>query len=80
MSKLSNEESEILDAFEQGKLKTLCLGDPIGLVGSSGLTQGAHLHYEVVKNGRRVNPWSYLGHDELHTGTKLPERQYGRSS
>jgi murein DD-endopeptidase MepM/ murein hydrolase activator NlpD len=35
-------------------------GDVIGYVGSSGISTGAHLHYEVHKNGERVNPVDYF--------------------
>jgi murein DD-endopeptidase MepM/ murein hydrolase activator NlpD len=36
-------------------------GDRIGLVGSTGRTTGPHLHYEIFRDGRRANPWTYLG-------------------
>ena len=34
-------------------------GDIIGYVGSTGRSQGAHLHYEVHKNGEVVNPLNF---------------------
>lgn len=33
-------------------------GDVIGYVGSTGFSTGPHVHYEMVKNGVKVNPYS----------------------
>eukprot|EP01132_Coremiostelium_polycephalum_P000326 gene326-417_t len=35
-------------------------GQCIGYVGNTGCTSGPHLHYEVIKNGKKVNPTYYI--------------------
>jgi len=34
-------------------------GDLIGFVGNTGRSQAPHLHYEVIKNGRAINPINF---------------------
>jgi murein DD-endopeptidase MepM/ murein hydrolase activator NlpD len=38
-------------------------GDIIGYVGSSGTSTGPHLHYEVIKNGKKINPINFFFND-----------------
>ena len=35
-------------------------GDVIAFVGNSGLSSGPHLHYEIIKNGKKINPLNYF--------------------
>jgi murein DD-endopeptidase MepM/ murein hydrolase activator NlpD len=49
-----------LSAFKVKVGQEVKRGDLLGLVGSTGRTTGAHLHYEVRANGRILNPLQLL--------------------
>lgn len=38
-------------------------GDVLGYVGNTGTSTGPHLHYEVVKNGDKINPINFFYND-----------------
>ncbi len=52
-----------LSAFKVKPGQKVSRGQVIGLVGSTGKSTGAHLHYEVEKDGVKVNPMSYFFND-----------------
>ncbi len=35
-------------------------GQVIGLMGTSGMSTGYHLHYEVVDSGKKINPYNFI--------------------
>ncbi|HEY6824058.1 MAG TPA: M23 family metallopeptidase [Steroidobacteraceae bacterium] len=41
--------------------ETVKRGEPIALMGSSGRSTGPHVHFEVLRNGRQVDPLSFIG-------------------
>jgi len=49
-----------LSAFKVKEGQYVQRGDVIGLLGSTGRTTGTHLHYEVLANGRLLNPLQLL--------------------
>ncbi len=41
-------------------------GDVVGWSGNTGMSKGPHLHYEVLKDGQRINPIDYFyGDDDI---------------
>ena len=47
--------------LDAGRGRIVTVASDAGRVGSSGRSTGPHLHHEVFRDGRRVNPWKYLG-------------------
>ncbi len=49
-----------LNAIKVVKGQTVSRNQVVGLIGSTGRSTGPHLHFEVLKNGSRVNPMNYV--------------------
>lgn len=49
-----------LSSFKVKPGEAVRRGDVIGLVGSTGRSTGAHLHYEILANGKLINPLQLL--------------------
>ncbi|MDD4031848.1 MAG: M23 family metallopeptidase [Bacteroidales bacterium] len=52
-----------LNAFNVRAGQKVSRGDIIGFVGNTGKSTGPHLHYEVIKNNKAVNPVNYYFND-----------------
>lgn len=52
-----------MSKFNTRKGRKVKRGDIIGYVGNTGLSSGPHLHYEVHKNGKPINPVNFYHGD-----------------
>ena len=41
--------------------QTVKRGEAVALMGSTGRSTGPHVHFEVIRNGRQVDPLSFIG-------------------
>lgn len=62
-----------LDGFVAADGATVSVGQPIGFEGDSGCATGDHLHFEVLEDGRSVDPCPDLppGYPDPHDQTGL---------
>lgn len=49
-----------LSSLDVKKGEVVKKGDKIGVMGSTGNSTGVHLHFEVIKNGSKINPNRYI--------------------
>ncbi len=49
-----------LNAISVVKGQQVSRGQQVGLIGSTGNSTGPHLHFEVIRNGVKVNPLNYV--------------------
>src|SRR3989344_5942419 len=49
-----------LQSFYVSAGASVTRGQALGRTGSTGRSTGTHLHFEVIINGARVNPWGYV--------------------
>lgn len=49
------------EALAVGIGRTVSRGDTLAYVGSTGRSTGPHVHFEVLKDGRQIDPLSFIG-------------------
>lgn len=49
-----------LNTLDVGCGQSMSQGNLIGAIGETGNASGSHLHFEMMYNGTKVNPWDYL--------------------
>jgi murein DD-endopeptidase MepM/ murein hydrolase activator NlpD len=68
-----------LDSFKAKKGQKVKRGEVIGYVGNTGASTAPHLHYEVIKDGKKVNPMNFffqeLNADEYEKMLELASRE-----
>ncbi len=52
-----------MDDFNVKRGQTIRRGECIGFVGSTGSSTAPHLHYEIIKDGKKINPVHYFYRD-----------------
>ncbi|MBU1371641.1 MAG: M23 family metallopeptidase [Bacteroidetes bacterium] len=52
-----------MSKFKARKGQRVHRGDVIGYVGNTGASTGPHCHYEVIKNGKQINPINFFFND-----------------
>ena len=52
-----------MSKFKARKGQKVHRGDVIGYVGNTGASTGPHCHYEVIKNGKTINPINFFFND-----------------
>lgn len=62
-----------LQKFNVKKGDKVKRGQVIGLVGTSGRSTGAHLHYELCLNGQPINPETFMQTANLSKGAAIKE-------
>lgn len=64
-------------ALKQGA--RIAAGQPIGKIGSSGTSTGPHVHFEIRKKNKPLNPTAFMGR-EFATAEELPLKAAARYS